>query len=121
MNAVYRSIKAPWLLEARRIWGPAVDSLLSESQPSAPRPAPAIQLQEHPEQQRVGDEAAPPRKPDTRSDPCFVCGTRPTTGSKHKLCGGCKLIVYCSKECQAKHWKEGGHKQDCSKIHMNRS
>ena len=33
-----------------------------------------------------------------------------------KLCGRCKK-VYCSKECQIKDWKEGGHKQECmSKI-----
>ena len=29
-----------------------------------------------------------------------------------KLCGRCKK-VYCSKECQIKDWKEGGHKRMC--------
>ena len=52
-------------------------------------------------------------KPDTSTGPCFVCGVRPSPGSKHKLCGGCKAVVYCGKDCQVKHWKEGGHKQEC--------
>lgn len=31
-----------------------------------------------------------------------------------KYCGGCKNIVYCSNECQLKHWKI--HKYDCNKL-----
>jgi MYND finger len=25
-------------------------------------------------------------------------------------------VRYCSKECQAHHWKEGGHRKECSKL-----
>lgn len=28
-------------------------------------------------------------------------------------CSRCHLVSYCSKSCQAKHWKEGGHKELC--------
>lgn len=34
-------------------------------------------------------------------------------GVKMKLCGGCRLAVYCSVECQRAHW--GDHKQECQK------
>ena len=30
-------------------------------------------------------------------------------------CTACKLIFYCNKECQKKHWK-GGHKFECKKL-----
>ncbi|KAI8520313.1 hypothetical protein Bbelb_000670 [Branchiostoma belcheri] len=30
-----------------------------------------------------------------------------------KRCSRCHLKFYCSKECQAKDWKEGGHKHEC--------
>jgi hypothetical protein len=28
-------------------------------------------------------------------------------------CAGCRLVGYCSRQCQTKHWKQGGHKQQC--------
>ncbi len=28
-------------------------------------------------------------------------------------CGGCRAVTYCCRECQAAHWKEGGHKEEC--------
>ena len=28
-------------------------------------------------------------------------------------CGRCKVIKYCNGVCQKRHWKEGGHKQEC--------
>lgn len=27
-----------------------------------------------------------------------------------------QAVAYCSRECQAKHWKEGGHKAGCSRL-----
>ena len=32
------------------------------------------------------------------------------------ICGRCKVIVYCNINCQKKHWKELGHKQECKEI-----
>ena len=28
-------------------------------------------------------------------------------------CSRCKLVRYCGTDCQAQHWKKGGHKQNC--------
>ncbi|XP_067683775.1 histone-lysine N-methyltransferase EHMT1-like [Haliotis asinina] len=42
---------------------------------------------------------------------CVECGDQPITGLK--TCGQCQGPLYCSKECQRKHWKEGGHKKEC--------
>ena len=39
---------------------------------------------------------------------CHVCGKE-----KGKRCVGCGNVAYCGKECQAKDWKEGGHKRYC--------
>ncbi len=32
-----------------------------------------------------------------------------------KTCGGCKMVYYCSMECQTKHWKSC-HKKECKKL-----
>eukprot|EP00523_Entomoneis_sp_CCMP467_P013662 CAMPEP_0168796706 /NCGR_PEP_ID=MMETSP0725-20121227/16904_1 /TAXON_ID=265536 /ORGANISM="Amphiprora sp., Strain CCMP467" /LENGTH=211 /DNA_ID=CAMNT_0008847851 /DNA_START=37 /DNA_END=672 /DNA_ORIENTATION=- len=31
-------------------------------------------------------------------------------------CGACKLVHYCSQQCQKRDWKHGCHKQNCSKY-----
>ena len=28
-------------------------------------------------------------------------------------CGRCKRAYYCDRSCQKRHWKQGGHKQEC--------
>lgn len=40
-----------------------------------------------------------------------------------QVCGGCRCVRYCSKECQEEHWKEGGHKGVCKegKAHITES
>ena len=43
---------------------------------------------------------------------CASCGAMPAT----KICSLCKLVYYCSKECQVAHWKTGGHKAECKKA-----
>jgi hypothetical protein len=35
-------------------------------------------------------------------------------------CGACKKVFYCSKECQKTHWKQGGHREECSKLKGDR-
>ena len=37
-------------------------------------------------------------------------------GIKLTQCARCYSVCYCSKECQAKDWKEGKHKEDCKKV-----
>ncbi len=54
---------------------------------------------------------------DDDDDPhCFNCEARaPTGGSASfelKSCSRCKLVTYCSRQCQTAHWK-AGHKLLC--------
>jgi hypothetical protein len=35
-----------------------------------------------------------------------------------KICGRCKVVTYCSKECQRKHWKK--HKALCTAVDVAR-
>lgn len=44
--------------------------------------------------------------------PCARCGAREAEPRQWKMCGRCCGPVYCSKACQAAHWK-GGHKKEC--------
>ncbi|EIM83181.1 uncharacterized protein STEHIDRAFT_113365 [Stereum hirsutum FP-91666 SS1] len=39
------------------------------------------------------------------ADRCEGCTLRPEEGRLHRICGRCRSVVYCSKECQAKQWK----------------
>jgi hypothetical protein len=31
-------------------------------------------------------------------------------------CSGCRVMLYCSKDCQRTHWKAGGHKGQCAAL-----
>mmetsp|Transcript_42343 Transcript_42343/g.88860 ORF Transcript_42343/g.88860 Transcript_42343/m.88860 type:complete len:477 (-) Transcript_42343:1292-2722(-) len=47
---------------------------------------------------------------------CFNCyaHSAPDTGRiKLNCCSRCKAAWYCGRECQAEHWKKGGHKNIC--------
>mmetsp|Transcript_26094 Transcript_26094/g.39486 ORF Transcript_26094/g.39486 Transcript_26094/m.39486 type:complete len:484 (-) Transcript_26094:68-1519(-) len=47
---------------------------------------------------------------------CAMCGaTRSKTGGKLMQCTRCEAIVYCCREHQILHWKNG-HKQECAKT-----
>jgi serine/threonine protein phosphatase PrpC len=41
-----------------------------------------------------------------------TCNNIETAVGEFKTCGKCKSVFYCSRECQAKHWK-AGHKIEC--------
>ena len=50
---------------------------------------------------------------------CCSCG-KGARNSKHSLmvCGKCRNAQYCDSVCQKQHWKHGGHKQNCKKLHV---
>jgi len=50
---------------------------------------------------------------------CCSCG-KGARNSKHSLmvCGKCRNAQYCDSVCQKQHWKHGGHKQSCKKLHV---
>jgi hypothetical protein len=47
---------------------------------------------------------------------CAFCNQPAQAGMKLFKCSACKSVRYCSKECQAQHWKAGGHKQECKRL-----
>jgi len=49
---------------------------------------------------------------------CDYCGTPCSGVDDLKRCSKCELQWYCSKTCQTKDWKEGGHKQDCRRKRL---
>ena len=44
-----------------------------------------------------------------------ACGGCGKLGTLCK-CAGCMRVAYCSKTCQIKHWKKGGHKRECKQL-----
>ncbi|THV02002.1 hypothetical protein K435DRAFT_775869 [Dendrothele bispora CBS 962.96] len=54
-------------------------------------------------------------KKDSRSvSACGFCGKPGSAQLVLKTCGGCRQLLYCSKEHQKEHWKSG-HKKVCSR------
>ena len=55
-----------------------------------------------------------------RSKQCAKCGKTEDTNSGVSLrkCGRCKGVKYCSRDCQASHWKE--HKKTCKAAESRR-
>lgn len=47
---------------------------------------------------------------------CSHCGS---AREGLQLCGGCRSLWFCGKECLAAAWK-GGHKQECPKLKARR-
>ncbi|KLO13730.1 hypothetical protein SCHPADRAFT_350229 [Schizopora paradoxa] len=48
-------------------------------------------------------------------DNCFRFDERAT----FKKCANCGMAHYCSKECQSRAWKEGGHRTQCKSLKEN--
>ena len=38
-----------------------------------------------------------------------------------RRCERCLAVQYCSKSCQARHWIEGGHRQQCAALAATRA
>jgi hypothetical protein len=45
---------------------------------------------------------------------CNNCSTKETVSGEFNICSVCKLVRYCSRNCQKKHWDE--HKTLCTAI-----
>jgi len=45
---------------------------------------------------------------------CARCGAQRSDEVKLKACAGCKMVLYCSRQCQTKDWD--GHKDLCRKM-----
>ena len=46
---------------------------------------------------------------------CEICGKHLVKAEMFK-CSRCKSVIYCSKACQTKHWKTGGHREECEPM-----
>jgi TPR repeat protein len=55
------------------------------------------------------------QKKDTSVKTCGFCEANEDSEHKLQTCSRCKLVVYCSKACQAAHWKNG-HRQACVAV-----
>ena len=44
---------------------------------------------------------------------CGNCGQAETKTGDMNVCARCHRVRYCSRACQAAHWKKGGHKKLC--------
>jgi len=45
----------------------------------------------------------------------FYCENIESKKGEFKKCNACKVVYYCSKKCQKKHWNNG-HKKQCNKL-----
>lgn len=48
---------------------------------------------------------------------CADCDKQLLSTKDRNFCGGCRQVVYCSKNCQKAHWKTK-HKAECKKVQL---
>ena len=51
---------------------------------------------------------------------CAALKVTTRCGGPLPLCHPTQAVAYCSRECQAKNWKEGGHKAECGRLAAQR-
>jgi hypothetical protein len=52
---------------------------------------------------------------------CGCCGNKGSNDQALRKCTQCSAVSYCSRECQAKHWKQGGHRAVCKTLQKKQS
>jgi len=65
---------------------------------------------------KLGNKDAEAMVNECSNPSCDFCDP---TGKSFKKCKSCKLRLYCSRECQLAHWKNG-HKQECCTLQQGR-
>ena len=51
-----------------------------------------------------------------RCSSCLMAEDDLPEGRKLLACAKCRVVNYCSKECQKYDWKQGGHKERCVAV-----
>lgn len=65
----------------------------------------------------VLDQALPPLSVVASRRRCANCCTVPTVNPTLARCTRCKLVAYCSKSCQAAHWR-ASHRAMCAVVRL---
>ena len=66
-----------------------------------------------------GEATVPAQRTRLDRNPIVVCPKCSGCGeeaSNLRKCSGCRAVAYYSRACQLRHWKEGGHKQQCVQL-----
>ena len=75
--------------------------------PEVPKPG-------KPERAAPKGQGVAPQKDKMKSHHCNNCLKQETVSGEFNICSVCKLVRYCSRNCQKKHW--GEHKTLCTAI-----
>jgi hypothetical protein len=51
-----------------------------------------------------------------RRKPCGGCARKEVAGEHCLACARCGVVAYCSRDCQVRAWKSGGHKLQCAQA-----
>lgn len=59
--------------------------------------------------------------PDTQPSAPQTCSRCGQDCKRVRKCKGCLSAAYCSRRCQSKHWRKGGHQKECAKLARRRA
>ncbi|KDR79723.1 hypothetical protein GALMADRAFT_223800 [Galerina marginata CBS 339.88] len=71
-----------------------------------------------PDDQQAIHASAMSEIPPVTGHGCKVCERHPTENQDYPRCAKCRIVVYCSRECQKKDWPD--HKLSCSEADKQR-